>query len=204
MPEEPVSASPAAAAVTITSVQSDAAQAASEPEAFNIDGARSSARFAVRFLGVSTVRGAFRILSRTIRQCPDARRCAVDVRVDVGSIATMNRLRDRHLRSAHYFDVARHPEMAFHAVTIERRDAGIVVVGPLTIRGVTRDVEVTMHRVRARDAVTRTADDARIRFRGRFTLDRSDFGVRGTGLMRMADGLIGRTVNCEVDIEAVR
>ena len=204
MPKEPESASLAAAAVTTTSVPSDAPQAASEPETFAIDGARSSVRFAVRFGGVSTVRGTFRTLSGNIRQCPDARRCGVEVSVNTGSIETANRLRDRHLRSAHYFDVARFPDMAFHALTVERRDTGIFVAGPMTIHGITRDVEVTMHRVRARDTVTRTADDARIRFRGRFTLDRADFDVRGRGLMRIADGLIGRNVSCEVDIEAVR
>ncbi len=204
MPKEPEPASLAAAAVTTTSVPSDAPVAALEPETFAIDSARSSVRFAVRLVGVSTVRGIFRTLAGDIRQCPDARRCGVEVRVDTGSIETANRLRDRHLRSAHYFDVERFPEMAFHALTIERRDTGIFITGPLTIHGVTRDVEVTMHRVRARDSVTRTADDARIRFRGRFTLNRADFGVRGRGLMRIADGLIGRNVSCEVDIEAVR
>lgn len=190
--------------MTISSISPEGAQATSDPETFAIDGARSSVRFAVRLFGLSTVRGNFPALTGTIRQCPDALRCGVEVRVDVASIATANELRNRHLRSSHYFDAARFPEMVFRARTIERRDAGIFVAGPLTIRDVTRDVEITMHLVRSRDTVTRTANDARIRFRGRFTLDRADFGVGGAGPMRLANGVIGRMVRCEVDIEAVR
>lgn len=187
-----------------TSASHDQTQAASEPETFAIDGARSSVGFAVRLLGVHTVRGRFTTVSGTIRQCPDARRCAVEVKVDIASLATLIPLRDRHLRSAHYFDAERFPEMVFRARTIERLDAGIVVVGPLTIRDVTRDVQVTMTRLHAHDDVHGSGRNSRIRFRGRFELDRTEFGVRGAGLMGVADRVIGRTISCEVDIEAVR
>ena len=186
--------------MTITSASHEQTQAASEPETFAIDGARSSIGFTVPFLGVHAVRGRFRNVSGTILQCPDARRCGVEVRVDIASIDTLIALRDRHLRSGHYFDAEHFPEMVFRARTIERGDTGIVIVGPLTIRDVTREVEVTMARLRAHADVGRS----RIRFRGRFELDRADYGVRGAGLMRIADRAIGRRVICEVDIEAVR
>ncbi len=190
-----------------TSASHERAQAASEPETFAIDGTRSTVGFAVRFCGVHTVRGRFATVSGTISQCPDARRCAVEVRVHIASIATLVSLRDRHLRSSHYFDAARFPEMVFHARTIERKDSGIVVIGPLTIRDVTRDIEVTMTRLHSSSDGTGADGNgaaARIRFRGRFNLDRIDFGVRATGLIGIADRTIGRVVGCEVDIEAVR
>ena len=186
-----------------TSASPEHTQAASEPETFAIDAARSSVGFAVRFLGLHTVRGRFTRVSGTIRQCPDARRCGVEVRVDIASITTLIALRDRHLRSGHYFDAERFPEMLFRASAIERRETGIVVVGPLTIRDVTRDIEVTMTRLHVRDD-SATNGRTRIRFRGRFDVDRTEFGVRGTGLLGVADGVIGRRIRCEVDIEAVR
>jgi polyisoprenoid-binding protein YceI len=190
--------------VITTSATHERAQAASEPETFAIDGARSSIGFRVSFLGLHTVRGRFRTVSGTIRQCPDARRCGVEVRVEIASIATLIPLRDRHLRSAHYFDAKRFPEMVFRARTIERRDSGIVVVGPLTIRDVTREIEVTMNRLQAQGDGDGNGVAGRIRFRGRFELDRTDFGVRGIGLFGIADRAIGRIIGCEVDIEAVR
>lgn len=180
------------------------AQAASEPETFAIDGARSSVGFTVRFCGLHTVRGRFATISGSIRQCPDARRCGVEVKIDIASIATLIQLRDRHLRSSHYFDAARFPEMHFRARTVERRGSGIIVAGPLTIRDVTRDVQVTMTRLSPEADGTDVGRAARVRFRGRFDLDRNDFGVRGTGLVGVADRVIGRTIGCEVDIEAVR
>ena len=191
-------------AVITTSALHDQTQTAPEPETFAIDGARSTVGFSVRFLGMHTVRGQFTAVSGTIRQCPDARRCGVEVRVAIDSIATLIPLRDRHLRSPHYFDAVRFPEMVFRATSIERQTAGIVVIGPLTIRDVTRDVEVTMTRLNARDDGDGSRQGSRIRFRGRFQLDRADFGVRGTGIVGIADRAIGRLVSCEVDIEAVR
>ncbi len=187
----------------ITSASHEQTQAASEPETFAIDGARSSVGFTVRFLGLHTVRGRFRDVSGTIRQCPDARRCGVEVNVDIASIDTLIPLRDRHLRSVHYFDAVRFPRMTFRAKTIERREHGIVVIGPLTIRDVTRDIEVTMARLHAQPNIDGDGRP-RIRFRGRFGLDRGDYGVRGAGLVGVADRVIGRLVSCEVDIEAVR
>ena len=189
--------------MNITSASHEQTQAASEPETFAIDGARSSVGFTVRFLGVHTVRGRFRTLSGTIRQCPDARRCGVEVNVDIASIDTLIALRDRHLRSGHYFDVTRFPQMSFHARRIERGEHGIIVAGPLTIRDVTREIEVTMARLHAQPNIDGDGRP-RIRFRGRFALDRADYGVRGAGLMGVADRAIGRLVSCEVDIEAVR
>ena len=179
-------------------------QAASEPETFAIDGARSSVGFSVRFFGMHTVRGRFTSVSGNILQCPDARRCGVEVRVDIASISTLIPLRDRHLRSSHYFDAERFPEMVFRARTIDRRDSGIVVVGPLTIRDVTREIQVTMARLAAQSDGNGSDPERRIRFRGRFDLDRADFGVRGIGLVGVADRAIGRLIGCEVDIEAVR
>ena len=190
--------------MTTTSASPDHTQAVSEPETFAIDGARSSVGFSVRLLGIHTVRGRFTSVSGTIRQSPDARRCAVEVKVGIASLSTLIPLRDRHLRSAHYFDARRFPEMLFRARTIERGDAGIVVVGPLTIRDVTRDVAVTMTRLHAHTDGHAIDRYSRIRFRGRFDLDRVDFGVRSAGVMGVADRAIGRTISCEVDIEAVR
>ncbi len=177
--------------------------ASSEPDTFAIDGARCAVEFTVRFLGVHTVRGRFASVTGSIQQCPDARRCGVEVRIDIASIATLIPLRDRHLRSSHYFDVARFPEMHFRARTIERRDSGIIVAGPITIRDVTREIQVTMARIPAKGDGSAKLD-GRIRFRGHFALDRTDFGVRGLGILGVADRVIGRIVDCEVEIEAVR
>jgi polyisoprenoid-binding protein YceI len=190
--------------VTTTSASPEQTQAASDPDSFSIDGARSFVGFAVRFLGFHTVRGAFESVTGTIRQCADARRCGVEVRVDVSTVGTLNALRDRHLRSSHYFDVRRFPQIVFRARTIERRDSGIVVVGPLTIRDMTREIEVVMSRLRPARTSSDGHDDGRIRFRGTFNVDRADFGVRARGMLGIADGAIGRLIECEVDIEAVR
>jgi polyisoprenoid-binding protein YceI len=77
-----------------------------------------------------------------------------------------------------------------------------VITGPLTIRDVTRDIAVSLKRVHAGN--TSAAGDSRIRFQCSCVIDRAAFGVGGGGVFGIADGLIGRNVRCEMEIEAGR
>jgi polyisoprenoid-binding protein YceI len=167
---------------------------------FAVDGERSAIRFAVRFLAWRIVRGSFSDVSGRITDCQDPARSGGEIHVAVASLRTGNRLRDRHLRSSHYLDVRRFPTIAFRATGVRVESARTLVTGALTIRDVTQSVELEVTRVRAR--ITSPDRDARLRLRGRIRIDRARFGVRGAGLLRLADWLIGRQVECEVDIEA--
>ena len=134
---------------------------------------------------------------------PEPARSAAEVHIKSASLRTSNALRDRHLRSSHYFDCARFPSIDFHATTVCPRDAATVVLnGVLTIRGVTQEVELTLTRVRTRQPDT--DHSARIRFLGSCVIDRTAYGVRGGGILGLADGLIGRMIQCDLDIEAGR
>ena len=170
--------------------------------AFAVDGERSAVRFSVGFLGWRRVRGSFSDLSGRIVESGDPGRSTGEIRLRVAAIRTGNRLRDRHLRSSHYFDAVRFPEISFRTTTIRSEADRERVIGQLTVRGVSREVEVVMTRERAR--ITSPDRDGRLRLRGTMRIDRLDFGVRGAGLLGLADGLIGRTVDCEIDLEASR
>ena len=61
--------------------------------------------------------------------------------IDVNGINTQNEGRDKHLRSADFFDVANHPTLTFKSKRVEPvADGRFKLVGDLTIRGNTKEV----------------------------------------------------------------
>ena len=75
-----------------------------------IDPAHSSAQFAVRHMGISTVRGAFTKVSGSVQYDPaDPAKTTIDATIDASSVDTRVEMRDNDLRSPNFFDVARYP-----------------------------------------------------------------------------------------------
>ena len=96
---------------------------------WRLDPARSTAEFRVRHLwGLVTVEGHFEELRGRLDLRPD-RQPAVDLTLHADSLETGNGRRDRHLRSADFFDVVNHPLVRFTS-------ASTVLAGEtLTVRG---------------------------------------------------------------------
>lgn len=88
--------------------------------AWGLDPERSSAEFRVpTYWGLTTVHGRFKRLSGSLRT--DG---SIQLTIDAASLRTGNFLRDRHLRSADFFDTDRHPEVSFRSPGLERRPDG--------------------------------------------------------------------------------
>jgi polyisoprenoid-binding protein YceI len=86
---------------------------------WRIDPARSSVEFTAPTLwGLATVKGRFEHYEGSLDL---HRRPAIQLTIDADSLTTNNKLRDRHLRSAHFFDAEKHPQVRFvsDAVTFD-------------------------------------------------------------------------------------
>jgi polyisoprenoid-binding protein YceI len=66
----------------------------------------------------------------------------ITLTIDTASLDTGIEMRDNHLRSSDFFDVARFPTVAFHSVRIEASGRRATVVGRLTLHGVIREIAV--------------------------------------------------------------
>lgn len=95
----------------------------------------------------------------------------VSITIDANSINTRVTMRDNHLRSDAFFDVAKYPKITFKSVSVKKTDNPKIldIQGDLTIRGVTKRVSVP--------AALVFYDKGAGRFRGQFTIKRKDFGV---------------------------
>lgn len=109
---------------------------------WNIDIAHSEIGFKVKHLVVSTVRGRFTNFEASITgDDNDFTNSKITFSADADSISTGNDMRDGHLKSAEFFDVAVNPKVTFVSKSITKKsDSEFTVVGDLTMHGVTKEV----------------------------------------------------------------
>ena len=101
------------------------------------DPVHSNVAFEVEYAGVSTFRGSFRDFDATLEGSTlagSARVASVDVKDEQLS---------GHLQSPDFFDAERHPEISFRAERLSLDNGILTGAGELTIKGVTKPVEVT-------------------------------------------------------------
>jgi polyisoprenoid-binding protein YceI len=113
---------------------------------WRIDSNRSSVEFRVpNFFGLQTVKGRFRRYAGTLdlRQEP-----TVQLTIDAPSVDTNNARRDKHLRSADFFDVENHPEVRFISDRAALVGEQLQIRGRLEVagRGIALDVDATLRR----------------------------------------------------------
>jgi polyisoprenoid-binding protein YceI len=95
--------------------------------AWRLDPARASVEFHVRhFYGLMTVKGHFDRYDGTLQLNG---RPTVELVIDADSLDTKLGKRDEHLRSADFFDVAKHPQVRFES------DDVVLVGETLKVRG---------------------------------------------------------------------
>lgn len=139
------------------------------------DPAHSRLGFAIGHLGISEITGAFNTFDVTIASAKaDFSDAAFTLSVDVASVDTAVEKRDDHLRTADFFDVAKHPRMTFNStrITPAGKDR-YKVAGELTLLGVTKPVTAELwYR-----GTTDNRGKATAGFQLTATLKRSDFGV---------------------------
>src|ERR1700749_3624600 len=89
---------------------------------YNIDPAHSRIGFAVRHLEINWVEGRFKDFAGTIHyDDKDVTRSSVEFTAQVASVDTEVEARDKHLRTADFFDAEKYPELTFKSTGVERK-----------------------------------------------------------------------------------
>ena len=104
---------------------------------WTIDPSHSEVGFTVRHL-MTKVRGQFESFEGTITTTDEVTGFRAEATVDLNSVNTRDENRDNHLRSSDFFDVENNGPMTFSTTSFD----GSVAKGDLTIKGVTRPVEL--------------------------------------------------------------
>jgi polyisoprenoid-binding protein YceI len=167
---------------------------------WDIDASHSTVGFVVRHMMVSKVRGFFRDFSGEIVTAEDPTQSTVTATIDLGSIDTRQEQRDAHIRSADFFDVGNHTVMTFRSTEVRTDGADWTVVGDLTIKGITKPVELALE-------LNGFGPDAYGGFRAGFSakteISRKAFGVDIDMPMDGGGVVVADKINVELEIEAV-
>ncbi|MCB2190976.1 MAG: YceI family protein [Deltaproteobacteria bacterium] len=126
----------------------------------------------------------------------------VDLSIQVDSIDTGIAARDKHLKTADFFDVARYRVIRFVSDSFARRGANqYAVKGKLTVKNVTRPVEIVFTHLGTKPNPM-NKDQMLAGFQGGFSIERLDYHVGGGKFYEQ--GLVGNKVNMYIHLELVR
>jgi polyisoprenoid-binding protein YceI len=100
---------------------------------WTVDEAASSLEFKARgMFGLVPVKGTFGKFEGELHA--DDGGVHGELRIDAASLDTKNATRDKHLRSADFFDVEQSPTVTFALANVEHTGSGLAVNGSLKIR----------------------------------------------------------------------
>jgi polyisoprenoid-binding protein YceI len=176
------------------------AVAPAQAQVLKIDPTHSTVSFKVRHL-FTKVTGQFRTFEGTLQF--DEKNLAaskVSATLQAASIDTNVEARDKDLRSARFFDVAKYPTLSFETTGI----SGVAgqkgtLKGTLTMHGVKREVSL------ATEFLGKGKDpwgNLRYGFHAETTVNRKDFGMTWNEAIEAGGVLVGDEVEISLDIEA--
>lgn len=173
---------------------------------FSVGAAHSSVEFSVAWMGISRVRGAFSEFSGALAlDRNDLTRSSATVIIRTKSLTTFHERRDGDLRSKDWFDVENLPTATFSSRDVVRQGDGYLMRGALTLRGVTKEIEIPF---RFNGAVHDPGGDERVGFEGRVTLNRKDYGIVGPSrfnvLLEIGKAMVGDEVELSLAVEGIR
>ncbi|KPQ00952.1 MAG: hypothetical protein HLUCCA01_03425 [Bacteroidetes bacterium HLUCCA01] len=169
---------------------------------WTVDSAHSSVKFNIRHF-FTPVPGTFDSWTGTIHFDPEnLEGSKIDVSIDVASVNTQNERRDEHLRDPDFFEVATWPSMTF--TSSEIRAVGenqYVAVGELTIRDVTKEIELPFTLLGVMDHPMRE-NTVVAGFEANTTVSRLEYGVGSGNFVQTT--VVGDEVNIDIFLEVTR
>ena len=166
---------------------------------WTIDASHSEVGFTVRHL-MSKVRGQFRTFEGTLTVADNPLESSVTATIDLSSVDTRNEQRDDHLRSNDFFSVENSSTMTFESTEIVDRDGELVARGNLTIKDVTKPIDLTLDYL---GVGTDPWGGSRVGFEGSTSLSRKEWGVDFNIPLEGDKLMIGDKVNVVIAVEAV-
>jgi polyisoprenoid-binding protein YceI len=182
--------------VLLASLALAALPALAGEDTYKIDPVHSEVSFKVSHL-LAKVSGRFTKFEGTIKvDTADISKSSVEVVIDATSLTTDNETRDKHLKSADFFDVAKYPAVTFKSTAVKEVAKGkLEVTGDFTLHGVTKRITFPITNAGTQPGMAPGSVVAGF-IDGALSLNRSEYGIK------FMPGIIGETVAVSLNAEA--
>ncbi|MFM9369584.1 YceI family protein [Streptomyces sp. Da 82-17] len=172
-----------------------------EPGDWEMEPMHSSIAFTARHIGLARIHGRFNNFAGAIRIAERMEQSAMHVVIDAASIDTNVRMRDDHLRSADFLDVAQFPTLEFYSDRfVHRGGSRWAVTGALSLHGVTRTVTLDTEYL---GTGTGMEGETRAACRATTELHRDDFTVSWQTMLAKGIAVVGPSIKIELDVQIV-
>jgi len=168
---------------------------------WEIDPTHSSVAFTARHIGLARIHGRFNAFAGAAWVADPMERSAMHVVIDAASIDTNVAMRDQHLRSADFLDVARFPSVEFYSDRfVHKGGTRWAVTGGLTLHGVTRTVTLDTEYLGLGHGVE---GEVRAACRATTELHRDDFTVSWQTMLARGIAAVGPSIVIDLDVQLV-
>lgn len=171
------------------------------PGIWTLDMSHSEIGFTVRHAGISKVRGRFTDAKAEARVGESLADASLHATVNTASFESGDANRDGHVKGPDFFDVEEFPEMKFRATSVEGDGEDYTLTGDLTIRGITKPVELEVE-------FTGVAVDpfgaTRAGFSAETEISRKEFGLTWNAALEAGGLLVSDKVKINVDAALVK
>lgn len=174
---------------------------ATEKIKWGIDMAHSEVGFKVKHLMVANVRGLFKEFQASIVTTgEDFMTAEIDFWMDPSSVDTGSVDRDKHIRSADFFDADQFKQIHFTGNTYEEvdHDGSYELYGDLTIKGITKRIKLD---VEFGGILKDPWGNQKAVFNINGKINRKDWGLNWNAALEAGGLLVGEEVSISADIQ---
>lgn len=166
---------------------------------WDIDPVHSHVGFVARHLMVSKVRGNFTKVEGQIITADNLLESSATATIDMTSFNTGNEQRDGDVKGENFLDVANHPTMTYRTTGIRQDGEVIIADGELTIKGITRPVELA---VEVNGFGPDPYGGTRVGLSAIGEINRTDWGITANMALPTGGVVVGEKIQLVIEVEA--
>ncbi len=176
---------------------------ATSAQNWKIDEAHTKIHFSTKYLVITDVNGEFKKFDGEFTSAAaDWSDLSTNISVQVGSISTENDMRDKHLMSEDFFNAEKFPTITFKSKGIKNLgNKKYVLTGDLTIRDVTKSVEVPLV---YGGTVVDPWGNTKAGFKATGKIDRKEFGLKYKDAAATGEAVVGDVVEFTIDAVLIK
>jgi polyisoprenoid-binding protein YceI len=167
-----------------------------------IDPVHTNIRFSTRYLLITSISGMFREFEGTVSSAGSGfANSEIRLSIYTRSLCTGNEERDKHLRSADFFDVEKFPVIQFRSTQVTTQGDDIHMVGQLTIKGLEHEISFT---AKYTGHCTDDLGNTKAGFEMDTRLNRKDFDIAWNLAFNKGAWLLADEVKVHCDLQLLR